>query len=365
MSEQQAVLIKPLPAKTYIDSDTYRLEQGNIFARSWQFACHVEKLQRPGDFVVCEAAGESLIVIRENKNRINAFYNVCVHRAARLLEGTGCKKRFTCPYHAWTYNTRGELVSAPNAKNVPGFEVGNYRLKACRVEVLHGLVFINLDPQALPLGGQNPEFLADLKAYAPNLPELTFVHRTEVCLKANWKVAIENYAECYHCELIHKSLVSGVLDFESYTIQVIGQAQKHLSRSRSGASRAYDFDDSNTTEFVAWWLWPNFAFQSYPGGRIHVWNWTPLDVNNTHLTVDWYFPSQDMADWERKLIEHHAANTFVEDQAVINSVQQGLKSRGYEPGPLMIDQEKSRFSEHAIAAIQQFWRESMGEQYGG
>ena len=363
MSEQQAALIQSLTAPAYVDPGIYDAEQELIFASTWQYACHVEKLARPGDYVVCELAKESIIVIREDPNTINAFYNVCPHRASRLLEAEGCKKRFACPYHAWTFNTRGELVSAPNAQNVAGFRASNYALRACRVEIVHGLVFINLDDDARPLKKLAPELLVDLDAYAPRLPELTFVHRTEALLDCNWKVAIENYSECYHCELIHKELTTGVLDMDSYRIRIFAQSQKHLSGSQSGDSRVYQFDDSNATDFVAWWLWPNFAFQSYPGGRVHCWKWTPLGVDRTHLTVDWFFPSPELADWERELIRHHAATTFSEDSVVMAQVQQGLGSRAYESGPLMIDSEKSQYSEHAVAAIQQLWRDAMGAGY--
>ena len=82
-----------------------------------------------------------------------------------------------------------------------------------------------------------------------------------------------------------------MLDFDSYSIEVIGKAHKHRSRPQAGAIRAYDFDESTDTEFVAWWMWPNFSFQNYPGGRVHCWKWTPIDEGHTHLTVDWYFPS--------------------------------------------------------------------------
>jgi len=186
MSKPQASLTRALSAAAYIDAEVYRHEQDRIFARSWQFACHVEKLRSSGDFVVCEVAGESLIVIRENDETVNAFYNVCTHRAASLLDGEGCKKRFSCPYHGWTFNTRGELVAAPNADEVPGFDVSNFGLKSCRAEVVHGLVFVNLDNGAAPLQTQFPGLINDLKAYAPDLPALTFVHHTEAHMQANW-----------------------------------------------------------------------------------------------------------------------------------------------------------------------------------
>ena len=89
MSKPQATLIEALDANNYIDPEIYRQEQASIFATTWQYACHVEKLQKPGDYLVCDVAGESLILIRKDRDTINALYNVCPHRAARVASGEG------------------------------------------------------------------------------------------------------------------------------------------------------------------------------------------------------------------------------------------------------------------------------------
>jgi choline monooxygenase len=364
MSKPQTTLIQSLAPRVYTDPGIFAEEQEWIFAATWQYACHAEKLKKTGDHAVVEVAGESLVLVRKNAATINAFYNVCAHRAARVVSTDGCSRLLTCPYHAWGYDADGYLVAAPNAQNVAGFDKANYRLRPCRVEVHHGLVFVNLDDTAAPMKALVPEFLQDLVTYAPDMPKLTFVHRTEAFLDCNWKVGVENFAECYHCELLHKALASSVLDMKSYRIRALDYSQKHLSDSKSGTDRAYRFEDMSATDFVSWWLWPNFAFQSYPGGRAHVWKWTALDVEHTHLTVDWYFPSRELADWEAELIRHHAATTFREDQEIVASVQRGLNSRACEAGPLMIDADRSQYSEHAVAAIQQLWRDAMGASYG-
>ena len=234
--------------------------------------------------------------------------------------------------------------------------------ESAAIEEFHGLVFVNDDNAARPLHEQAPELLDDLCALAPDLPDLKFVHRTQALLEANWKVAIENFSECYHCEYLHQELFSSIVNPDTYRVEVLGISQRHFSRALSGVDKPYDFDDSDDQVFVAWWLWPNFAFQSYPGGRVHCWKWAPLDVAHTQVTVDWFMPSENLATWERDLIEHHARTTFAEDLPVIASVQHGLSSRGYHPGPLMIDEPVSQYSEHAVAAIQQLWREAMGAQ---
>ena len=93
--------------------------------------------------------------------------------------------------------------------------------------------------------------------------------RTEAMLDGNWKVAIENFAECYHCELLHREFTQGIVDPRTYRVSVYAASQKHHSRAYTGNDQAYTFDAEASDEFVAWWLWPNFAFQSYPGGRVH------------------------------------------------------------------------------------------------
>lgn len=353
-----------LSARNYTDPAIYETEKNRVFSTTWQYAGHIEKLRKTGDYFVCDVAGQSLIIIRNKAGEIAAFHNVCPHRAARLLSGEGCKKRFACRNHAWTFDTDGRLVSAPNASKVNGFETGNYRLKSCATEVLHGLVFVNLAVDPKPLAQLADGLEQELRDHAPNLPELHFVHRTEATIAANWKVLIENYSECYHCLLNHKGFVNGVVDPASYRISVHGLWQKHSSQSRTGEARVYHYEEqarAHSNEFGAWYLWPNFAFQSYPGGAVHVWSWTALDTATTRVTVDWYFPGSDLKDWEKELIRHHAATTFAEDLPLVESMQQGFSSGVYDPGPLMIDDEQSVLSEHAVAALQNLWREAMGE----
>ena len=350
-----------IPAENYLDPAVYAMEMERVYKTTWQYVGHVERLRNPGDFFTSDVAGQSLIVIRDDAGAINAFHNVCSHRAARLLDGEGCKKRFSCPYHGWTYDSLGHLIAAPNAANVEAFDKTRYGLRPCAVEVMHGLVFVNLVAAPASLDAQAEGLEAELKDYAPALPDLRFVHRTEATLRANWKIVVENYSECYHCQLVHKDFVNGVVDPESYRIRVHGLWQKHLSRSRTGTAKAYEYEETAThsKEFGAWYLWPNFAFQSYPGGAVHVWKWTPIDPGTTHVAVDWYFPETKLKDWEQDMIRHHAETTFAEDIPIVESVQKGLSSQAYNTGPLMIDPAGSVMSEHAVAAIQSLWRDAM------
>ena len=182
-----------LAAAAYTSQDIFDQERDKIFAHSWQYVGHAGRLTKSGDYFVADVAGESLIITRCSDGTLNALFNVCAHRAARIATGEGCKLRFSCPYHGWTYDNRGQLTHAPNADQVPGFRAEDYALTRCAIEEVHGLIFVNLDSDCLSLAESTPGLADDVASYIPNLSELNFAHRTEAMLKTNWKVAVENF----------------------------------------------------------------------------------------------------------------------------------------------------------------------------
>ncbi len=139
--------------------------------------------------------------------QIRAFPNICRHRAARLLEGTGNAKRIVCPYHAWTYDLEGKLVSALFMSE--SFKPEKVCLPALRTEVWEGFVYVNPDPDAAPLGPQ----LARLSQRFHNhrLADYQTVLRVEETWPANWKILFENFSEPYHSFIAHRTTVDPAL----------------------------------------------------------------------------------------------------------------------------------------------------------
>ncbi len=354
---------KSLAAVAYTDAAVFDEELDRVFAHSWQYVGHVERVREPGDYFVATIGRESLIVTRTDDGELNALFNVCAHRAARVATGAGRKRRFSCPYHGWTYDGHGCLTHAPNLEHVAGMRLRDYALTTCALEVVHGLIFVNLDASCEPIAQSAPGLADDIASFAPDLPELRFAHRTEATLKANWKVAVENFSECYHCPLVHRSFFSqagdnegGGVDPETYRVELHGVWQRH-----HGAS--YSVSDATVSgrtreEFGVWWLWPNFAVQCHLGSMVNVRQWVPVNVDTTHVFVDWFLPEAP-GPAERQIFADHAAGVFAEDIPLVEMVQQGLGSRGYRGGPLMVDESSSVLSEHAIAAIQSLWKDAM------
>lgn len=357
-----------LGASAYTDKSVFDTELEKVFAHSWQYVGHVERVSKPGDYFVTKVAGESLLITRSSDGDLNVLFNVCAHRAARVAAGEGCKERFSCPYHGWTYDAKGRLLHAPNAEQVAGMRIQDYALSRCAVEEVHGLIFVNLDSKCAPLAELAPTLADDIRVYVPALPKLRFAHRTEALLETNWKVAVENFSECYHCPLVHRSFFSaegssegGGVDPSSYRIELNGVWHKHHGGTYEEVdiSASSNAARSRSNEFGGWWLWPNFAIQSHPGALVNIRQWVPIDVNLTHIYVDWYLSSSEPNQWEKEVFADHASGVFAEDIPIVEMVQAGLSSRGYRGGPLMADGEGSVLSEHAVAAIQDLWREAM------
>ena len=143
-------LQKTLPARYYTDPEVFRQELERFFCSMWFCSGRTEQLQKPGDFYLCEVAGESIIVTRDANGAIRAFYNVCRHRGTRMCTETAGSfaGRIQCPYHGWTYGLDGKLIGAPHMEQ-EGFRREEYPLHSVRVEEWGGFIFLSLDRNAL------------------------------------------------------------------------------------------------------------------------------------------------------------------------------------------------------------------------
>ena len=198
-----------LPASWYSDADVLRLEQQRIVRRTWQYAGARDSVAEPGAFITCRPGGVPAVVVRGRDAELRAFVNVCRHRGHEVAQGCGRRETLQCPYHAWTYDLDGSLRAAPRSEREPGFDRSEWSLQPMLVETWGPMVFVNLDLDAAPLDetlGQLPEELA-AHGVDPALYEYRGRSR-EWVVAANWKIVVENFLECYHCPVAHKSFSS-------------------------------------------------------------------------------------------------------------------------------------------------------------
>jgi phenylpropionate dioxygenase-like ring-hydroxylating dioxygenase large terminal subunit len=221
----------------YKDIDIYAAEISNIFLKHWLFAGHVSQIPIAGDYFTFEFDTESVIVLRTTAGEIKAHINVCRHRGSKIcLEQSGTQKSLTCPYHAWNYNLDGELISARNMPN--DFELSDNGLHKVNVELLGGLIFVCLS--------ETPPSVASLRQDLNSTFELFGMHSMKLAEKksyripANWKLAVENYQECYHCAPSHQEFAQ--VHAMAKPPKMFQKAKENFSQANQGNPKFTEFN---------------------------------------------------------------------------------------------------------------------------
>jgi len=350
-----------LAAKYYTDPEVFKLETNGLLARTWQFAGHASQLTETGDYFTFDLAGESLFCIKGRDGEIRTFYNVCQHRAHQLVSGQGQTRVVVCPYHAWTYELTGELRAGPNIKAVEGFDKSSICLTSVRTEVFLGFIFVNLDNDAKPMDDWFPNVRTELESYIPHWDTLAPLEWVEIPENCNWKVSVENYSECYHCTLNHPTFSTGVVRPETYDIQPQGYCLRHTTECNSMDAMTYDINSgfNKNDQYSSWFLWPMFSFQVYPGNLLNTYHWRAMDADHVVVWRGWYSVGGEENDIVRQMAVQDRETTVAEDIGLVESVQRGLKSRGYVPGPLVVDPKCGVNSEHSILTLQRWMKEAV------
>ncbi|MGX9349686.1 aromatic ring-hydroxylating oxygenase subunit alpha [Shimia sp. W99] len=353
--------VHSLEARYYTDPAIYAQEMRGLLASTWQFALHLSDIPNVGDYAAFEIAGESLFAIRGRDEVVRVFYNVCQHRAHEMVSGRGNTRVVVCPYHAWTYELSGGLRAGPNIKAVPGFDRSEICLTEVRSEDFLGFLFVNLDDAAAPMDDWYPGVRAELLEFVPWIKELAPLEWVEVPENCNWKVSVENYSECYHCPINHPTFAEGVVKPETYDIQPDaggGYVLRHTTECQSLEKMTYPVDMSvaHAGDYQSWFLWPMFSFQCYPGNVLNTYHWRAEEVDRCTVWRGWYTAGGVESDVIRALAVQDRETTVEEDIRLVESVQRGLASRGYRPGPLVLDPQCGVHSEHSIARLQQWMR---------
>ena len=337
-----------LKAEAYTDPAWFALEQKAIFAKSWQWVCHVEKVREPGQYVTATIAGRSILVLRDREGVLRAFYNVCKHRAHELLDGEGTANHIMCPYHAWVYRLDGGLHRAPHTESLVGFNKDEICLDAVQVEAFCGFIYVNLDPNAAPLAEQSGDLAREIMYWAPEVEELTFGHRLTYDIKSNWKNVVDNFLECYHCPTAHKDFCT-LVDMDTYKVTTHGMYSSHMADAGQNANSAYDVSNAAVKTHAVWWMYPTTCIMRYPGRpSMIILNIIPMGPDRTLETYDFYLVDQTPDEAEKEAIRYLDEVLQVEDIGLVESVQRGMATPAFDQGRIVHDPEGSGKSEHAV-----------------
>ena len=359
---------KALPQRYFVSPEIFAQEQSEIFSRNWLLVGHKGQLKKSGDFFVIEvpappsqgygATKESLIVVRDQKSEIRAFYNVCRHRGTRLKEDTcGHTSAIQCPYHAWTYGLDGRLIGAPHMDDVPGFDKADYPLHRVNLGLWEGFIFVNLtDSSSLTSVLSQSErrkqdgFVSLEDWFAPlngkfshwNMSILQPAKRIEYDVRANWKLMFENYSECYHCPGVHPQLQK-ISPYDSAENDLregpfLGGFMKinpGKSLTMSGnACAAFVGKIENLQQVFYYSIFPNMLLSLHPE-YVMVHQLWPQSPERTLIVCDWFFHPEA---FKRSNFNPEDAVEFWDmvnrqDWHVCELSQQGISSRAYDPGP--------------------------------
>ena len=194
-----------LPPVLYTSPEFYEFERRAIFRREWLCVGRADQLAEPGDFRCVTIAGEPLIAARDQDGELRVMSAVCRHRGMVLAEGSGNCRRFTCPYHHWSYGLDGKLLGAPAMDRAVGFDPAEHGLIELKTEIWQGFVMANFDPGAAPFGPTMAKIDAMLENYGL-AATTTLEGKTIPGLAWNWKVMMENFNDPYHASRLHGPL---------------------------------------------------------------------------------------------------------------------------------------------------------------
>lgn len=368
-------LASTLLPEAYRSADFLADESERVWNRSWVCVGYTQQLAQIGDTFLAQVNDQTLLITRSDADTIRAFYNVCRHRGAQIVNQPGNYRYFRCPYHAWGYDLNGGLKGAPyfesgevtpeeeklyDSSGAKRFEKSDYGLLPVQVAIWGCFIFVNLDANAAPLSEQ----LGDLPERTQRYPlaDLVLTRTVHYDIGANWKLVAENYMEYYHLPWVHPTLnrVSHLNNHHPFQGEgcYYGMTTSPLDQDPevhiNGSLPAMPGLDAEEQESARWfWIFPNVAVSLLPFYMV-VMLVAPDGPARTKERFDYFFHPEAL---ESPAFDTVSQNTYdlwhltnEEDIAIVESVQRGITNRAYQGGRMCFRFEDNihRFQNHLI-----------------
>jgi len=360
-----------LDQRFYTDPEIYQLELDRIVTRNWILAGHASQIPDAGDYLVFSLTNESAIIVRGKDGRVRAFANICRHRGSLVcLENSGNKRKFECPYHGWTYDLDGKLIAARSMQG--SFNKDEYGLHPVSLKLLGGLVFVCFCDDPPSLEGAQRDLAEPMAMF--DFENLKVAASKTYPIAANWKLAIENYQECYHCATAHPEYAKmhtlmldpqkrdriqglmrlrmaafGLKDIEHDFIDTYAKpGEQGYGYSRTALFEGYktgsrdgepvapllgelkDYD-GGASDFT---LGPFTFFLAY-SDHVVGYVFSPVDHKNCQCKIHWFVRKDAVKgkDYDRdELMWLWDVTTHADEKIIVNNWK-GVNSRYYRPGP--------------------------------
>lgn len=341
-----------LPPWCYTSPDFFAIEIERIFSKVWNFIGPEDRIAEPGSFFTTVVAGVQVLVVRGKDRQVRAFQNTCRHRGTRIAAGEGSARSFSCPYHSWTYDLNGALLSAPHMSGTINFSTAEHGLLPIRLETWGGFLFINLDSNAPDL----KSYLGDLpNVVAPyGLANMTCVRRRDYQVRCNWKIYVENSKDSEHVASVHRNSINQTSPANQIARTVLPSRGHYLNTfMKNGGSAALLRGEKGLPkipsligDMAEGTMAPLILPATYLGCTVDcAWylNVVPVAVNEIRLETGALFPSAVIKDpdFETLVAGYYRRwdTTAQEDNAVCELQQLGLESHLASAGRLSMKEE--------------------------
>ncbi|KOU74457.1 2Fe-2S ferredoxin [Streptomyces sp. MMG1533] len=363
-------LIATLPGGYYTDPEIFRQEQEHLFESMWFCAVRSADLANPGAFRTVQIGRENVLVTRGRKGELRAFLNICRHRGARLcMEESGeVRRNLQCPYHAWTYDLDGKLIAAPNLIKMPDVDRVEYGLVKVSLREWLGYAWVCLadEPPSFEETVMHAavERLGDVAAIDHYGTEnLALGKRIVYDVKANWKLIVENFMECYHCATIHPELTDVLPEFaDGYAAQYyvghgaeFGQEVKGFTVDGSeGFAKLPSVSEDQDRRYYAITVKPTVFINLVPD-HVILHRMFPMSEDRTVVECDWLYAPEVVesgADLSKSVELFHRVNE--QDFEACERTQPAMASRAYRRGGVLVP------NEHHIGIFHEWLLEKLG-----
>lgn len=367
-------LVATLPGHYYTDREIFRQEQERVFETMWFCAVRSADLEKPGAFRTVQIGRESVLITRSRTGELRAFLNICRHRGARLCteESGEVRRNLQCPYHAWTYDLDGKLVAAPNLTRMPDVDRTTYGLVKVALREWLGYAWVCLadEPPSFEetVMGATIERLGDVASIERYRTEgLALGKRITYDVKANWKLIVENFMECYHCATIHPELTDVLPEFaDGYAAQYFvghgaefGEGVEGFTvDGTEGFGRLDGIADDQDRRYYAITVRPQVFINLVPD-HVIMHRMFPMAEDRTVVECDWLYAPDVIdsgADISKSVELFHRVN--VQDFDACERTQPAMSSRAYRSGGVLVP------SEHHISAFHHWLTQRLSPEGG-
>jgi phenylpropionate dioxygenase-like ring-hydroxylating dioxygenase large terminal subunit len=313
----------------YFDADHQRREQAALFDRLPLVVAFSSELAEPHAFVSRRAAGTPVIVARQADGSVRAFLNSCRHRGTEVVPGeaSGCARRFTCPYHGWTYGTDGRLLGITTTVGFPDLDRDSHGLVEVACGERHGLIFVARRPGVVI---DLDEFLGPLDAEfeAMELGRYVVERTDEITLDANWKLVMDGFMENYHVRFLHKETLSPYIYSDRISFHPLGRHNRAIHPRNSYDPASHSCPEQFLSQvLISYNMLPNVNVE-WAGDHFEIYQPDPdpqrPDRCRVRLTLLVRPEERHRTEkWTRNL-EFSTSIIFKEDFAIAESAQRAL-----------------------------------------